>query len=158
MDRRRFVTSLFAIGTASGAGCLGDGLPTGGSTTESTDETTRQTPSEWTRSAECDGTDVSVIKVEWTRSSLEDEFSPIVFSDLPEDERELLRPVLEEGGFETCDPSPAFRRFADRVYDHRKEQYDPSEDDSRLRVVHLAYEGQYYGLYVQQGDEVFSGS
>lgn len=157
MERRQFIGSLVALTASSTAGCVSSSLA--GRSDETGTTTTRYDPPlDWTRSTDCDGMHDNVIKVEWVRSSLGDEYSPIQFSELSDEEKELLRSVLQDGGVGTCEVTQTFRRFVERVSDHRDEQYDPGADDSSLRVVHLKYGNRYYGLYVEQGDQVFSGA
>lgn len=91
----------------------------------------------------------NVIEVEWVRGELADGYAPIPFSDLTAGEAEILETVVEEGGVANCEVSTSFRRFVDRVMTHRERQDE--------FMVYLRYEGSYYGLYVQQGDQVFSG-
>lgn len=91
----------------------------------------------------------SVIEVERVESSVGDEYVPIEFAELPSGEKEILRVVTEEGGYGTCDPSGAFRRFVDRVQDHVERQ------DGSMHV-YLERDGTYYGLYVEVTDQVFA--
>lgn len=147
------------------AGCLGSVAPTGRAETTGAEPTTddptttvestasRSDLTSWERSTDCDGMHDSVIKVEWVASSIRDAFAPIEFSELPEAEQALLEPVVTEGGVGTCEPSDAFVRFSERVAEHWSEQ---NEDGDGPRVVALAYDGRYFGLYVEKDDEVYS--
>lgn len=121
------------------------------STTSTTDSSTGDdgtTETTWTSTADCEPMHENVIKVKWVKDDLADAYSPIHFSDLTPGEQGILRVVVEDGGFANCEVTEAFRRFVERVIEHRQEQ--------DREYVWLEYQGTYYGLYVQQGDQVFA--
>ena len=158
MRRRTYLASA-ASATAAAlalAGCSARSSPTDGTETTpettdtdstDTDTTSGEEPS-WTATTDCDSMHENVIEVEWTTDDVRDAYSPIQFSELTAGEKEILGTVVEDGGFANCEVTDAFRRFVERVMAHRKEQDE--------FLVYLEYEGTYYGLYVQQGDQVFS--
>lgn len=90
----------------------------------------------------------SVVKVTRVTSTIDPDYIPIHFADLPSAERAILRPVTETGGYGTCDPSDAFHRFVDRVFDRTQRQPENS--------VYLERDGTFYGLYVEVSDEVYA--
>lgn len=90
-----------------------------------------------------------VIQVKRVSTRLGSEYSPILFSDLTSEETQILRTVIEEGGYGTCDPSESFDRFLTRISDHVDQQ-------SGDMNVYLAYNEEYYGLYVEKFDEVYA--
>lgn len=130
------------------SGCSTPGFSEGTTTTTEIPDTDSLT--DWTATTDCDAMHESIIKVEWVRADLADDHAPIEFEDLSTGEQDILEVVLTEGGYATCDHSEAFRRFVDRVMTHR--------DQQPQFMVHLHYQAEYYGLYVQQGDQVFSGN
>ena len=165
--RRRTYIAAAGSGILALAGCTGANSPTTGG--PATDDTTTGGPTtddpttggsettgpddgrltDWTRSTDCDGMQDSVVKVEWTTSSVDEAYAPIHFSALTEGEQAILETVVEEGGYGTCEVTDAFRQFVERVSDHRGRQ----ESDE---IVYLEYDGEFYGLYVEQQDMVFS--
>lgn len=151
--RRRWLQVIAAGATAACAGCTG--APAGtesdpGTGSESTDG--GESLTDWERSTDCegehDGMHDSVIAVERVTNSLEEGYAPIHFSDLTPGEKDILRTVMEEGGYGTCDASGSFRRFIDRVVDRRRRQ----ERDE----VYLEREATYYRLYVEKLDQVYA--
>lgn len=142
MRRRRYLAGI-AAGTAALAGCTGPALQGG----EDTD-TPPGTPPAWERATDCDAMQDSVVRIEWVVDDLSANYVPIPYADLTEGEREIVDTALVEGGYGTCEVTDAFARFTQRVAAHRNEQ----ERD----LVHLGYEGRYYGLYVEKQDQVFS--
>jgi hypothetical protein len=176
MNRRSLLAGLSAavVGTA---GCLGrSGF--GGSTdpttdteatptTSDTDPTTDQSETkqkketdeenasaltDWERSTDCGkkhgSMHDSVVTVAAVRASVGDGYAPIRFSDLSTAEKDILRPVTEEGGYGTYEAGDAFGRFVQRMRDHQEKQ------DER-RHVFLERDGTYYRLYVEVSDQVY---
>ncbi|WP_327053546.1 hypothetical protein [Halomicrococcus gelatinilyticus] len=154
-SRRRLLRSLAVGAPGATAGCLSDG---GSPATESSTDTPVGTNlTEWERSTDCvttakrDDMDElydSVISVEEVGRSRPARFAHVEFSALTAAERDILRTVTGDGGYATCDPSPAFGRFVDRVQQrqHQKE----------TTMVYLERNGTYYGLYVEVTDQVCS--
>lgn len=158
MRRRTYLASAASTALVL-AGCTtasSDGDNTGTGTTRATDSTETPTDSttsddeltDWTPTTDCDPMHENVIKVEWTTDDIRDAYSPIHFAELTAGEQEILRVVVEDGGFANCEVTDAFREFVERVMSHRKKQDE--------FLVYLEHEEIYYGLYVQQGDQVFS--
>lgn len=116
--------------------------------TDTTDDNTDDKEAPWTATTDCDPMHQNVIKAKWVKDDLADAYSPIHFSDLTPGEQEILRVVVEDGGFANCENTDAFRRFVERVVRHDREQ--------DREYVYLEYQGTYYGLYVQQSDQVFT--
>lgn len=151
MRRRTYLGAVIASSTAL-AGCSDrvSNIAPDESTTTTAGPTDFRPLTDWTATADCDPMHEDIIKVEWVRDDLADDYAPIRFADLSPGERDILEIVVTDGGYSTCEHSAAFRRFVERVMAHRKKQ-------SQF-MVHLYYRGTYYGLYVQQGDQVFSGN
>lgn len=154
-NRRRLlrVGSALAVGTL--AGCLGGG----GSATESpspsppkrtADGTETHPLTDWERSTDCDSMHDSVVSVKRVRESLGRDYDPIRFADLTDGEKRILRAVTTEGGYGTCEAGESFHRFVERVGDHGSRQ---AADDMR---VYLERDGTYYGLYVENLDQVYA--
>jgi len=112
---------------------------------------------DWESSTACDKTPTgmydSVIKVKQVVTDLTEEYVPIRFSELTSPEKAILRPVTEEGGYVTCDPSDGFLRCIERVGTHRDKQSETTAEDMH---VYLEREGTYYRLYVEKLDEVYA--
>lgn len=159
MRRRAYLASVTSTTAASAtvflAGCnarpsrsqVTDTTTSTSDSSDTSDDTT-DTKTTWTSTADCDPMQENVIKAKWTKDDLADAYSPIHFSNLTPGEQEILRIVVEDGGFANCEVTDAFRRFVERVIEHRREQ--------DREYVWLEYRGTYYGLYVQQGDQVFA--
>ncbi|WP_227355087.1 hypothetical protein [Haladaptatus salinisoli] len=157
MNRRTLVASLPAVFVG---GCLGRSTPASAPETTKRErpgereKTGNNEPSltDWERSTDCgethDSMHDSVIRVERVRSEIGDGYAPIRFSTLSSAEKAILRTVVEEGGYGTCDPSDAFHRFVERVGNRAERQ---AED----RHAYLERDGTYYGLYVELSDQVF---
>lgn len=169
--RRRLLSAGGAVALGAVAGCLAgaDGSspgdsedpggpedPNGSEDPKDSDDpedpggtTDPDSLTDWERSTTCDRMHDSVISVQEVRTTIEDRFVPIHFSELPDDEQGILGVVLEEGGYGTCDASDAFSGFVSRVSDRRRRQ----DGDAS---AYLERDGTYYGLYVEQGDQVFT--
>jgi len=155
VPRRRLLRSLAAGALGATAGCLSDG---GSPATESSTDTPIGTNlTEWERSTDCvttakrDDMDElydSVISVEQVGRSRPARFAHVEFSALTAAERDILRTVTDDGGYATCDPSPAFGRFVNRVQQRQHQE--------ETTMVYLERNGTYYGLYVEVTDQVFS--
>lgn len=160
MRRRAYIASVastatVACATVALAGCNAlapqtreSESPSGTGDSADTSDGGSDEQTTWTSTANCDPMKENVIKAKWVKDDLADAYSPIHFSDLTPGEQEILRVVVEEGGFANCEVTDAFRRFVERVIEHRREQ--------DREYVWLEYQGTYYGLYVQQGDQVFT--
>lgn len=155
--RRRAYLASFASATAAAvlAGCNAftpqtqeTDTPAGTADSSDTSDDSGDEEPTWTATADCDPMQENVIEVKWTKDDLSDAYSPIHFSSLTPGEQEILRTVVEKGGFANCEVTDSFRRFVERVIEHGREQ--------DREYVYLEYQGTYYGLYVQQGDQVFT--
>ncbi|MFB6154962.1 MAG: hypothetical protein ABEJ22_03635 [Haloferacaceae archaeon] len=158
LRRRRLLRVGGGVATGLLAGCLSvDGQPSTGSPAR-TGETTgdaqttgdAESLTDWERSTDCDGMHDSTIRVERVRTDLGGEYAPIHFADLSPEERTILRTVTGEGGYGTCDTSEAFQQFVGRVSDHAERQ-----EADRMRI-YLERGGTYYGLYVEDLDQVYA--
>lgn len=166
----RSTAASLATATAAGAlaGCLSDqpGNSTR-STTSSRTTTSAGKPTDttdgqsdllsWEESPDCitsgerddmDSMYDSVISVQSVVDDIDDAYAPIRFADLTTAEQDVLRTVTTEGGYATCETGDAFDRFLDRVREHLERQDD--------RTVFLEREATYYGLYVEDLDQVYS--
>lgn len=151
LSRRRVLRLSSGVTVGVLAGCVStDGKPATESpnTSTTTDDTSSIT--NWERSTGCDSMHDSVISVKRVTTSLEDEYMPIRFADLSPDEQTILRTVTEEGGYGTCTTSEAFQQFLNRVSDHTARQ------DGDSARVYLERKGTYYGLYVEDLDQVYA--
>lgn len=155
LRRTLLANAASAVGLGVGlAGCSDAPLPPESpATTDTTPSTTAEPTDEpgstdWTATTDCEPMRENVVKIEWVVDDLDDEYSPVPFDDLTAGERDLIRTVVTAGGYSSCAVTDSFRRFVDRVMTHRREQ-------DRF-TVYLSYDEEYYGLYVQQGDQVFS--
>lgn len=152
LSRRHVLQSSGVLAVGALAGCS---VITRGAGTESPDTAPDDSSSltEWERSTDCEQEPSqmhdSVIKVARVTSDLDSEYIPIHFANLSTEEQAILRTVTEDGGYGTCDPSDAFHRFVDRVFDRTQRQTDNSE-------VYLERDGTFYGLYVEVSDEVYA--
>lgn len=152
LSRRRLLKASSGISAGVLTGCVS---ANGRSTTESPESPGKTTEdansiTDWKRSTNCDSMHDSVIRVERVATSLGDEYAPIHFANLSPEEKRILRSVTEEGGYGTCDSSDAFQQFIGRVSDYRTRQ---DGDDMR---IYLERESTYYGLYVEDLDQVYA--
>lgn len=149
MERRTFLR-VAGLGSVSLAGCINTGEQSETASSGGRDGTTKATTlTEWKRATDCDGMHDSVIEVEQVESSLGEGFAPIRFDDLSAGERRILRTVTEQGGYGTCDAGDSFDQFLGRVVDHVDLQ------DGEMQA-YLERQDTYYGLYVEDLDEVYS--
>lgn len=151
-SRRRLLRASSAVAIGPLAGCLAESKLSSTESPVSPDEETADPTSltDWERSTDCDGMHDSVVRVERVTTSLGDEYAPIHFENLSPGEKEILRTVTEDGGYGTCDTSDAFDRFVGRVAEHTDQQ-----DGDGMRV-YLERESTFYGLYVEDLDEVYA--
>lgn len=93
----------------------------------------------------------SEISVAEIKDKLSNEYNPIKYTDLPEEEQRILATVLEKGGYATCETSDAFNAFLDTaVNEHARKQ---EGDDMH---AYLEYDGRYYQLYLRKQDQVYA--
>lgn len=170
-SRRRFLTaSAVSIPVIAGvAGCLDrlsqEEAPPDTPTDTPTDELNVENPDPvnaavfdaWEPDTNCnEGEQESMynseISVQDVHNDLSDRYNPIAYDDLPDDEKQILATMLENGGYATCETSGAFRSFTEKaVYEYAAEQ---NEDDD-LKVF-LEYDDTYYRIYIRQQDQVYA--
>lgn len=154
LRRRRLLVASNAVMISVLAGCAttADQPDTASSTSSREQTDSNSSLTDWTSSVDCEGEPDamhdSVIKVEEVTENLGPEYDPIQFSSLSAAEQSILKTVVEDGGYATCEPSDAFEQFVDRVQDR-------SHQSERMRV-YLEREGTYYRLYVEVLDEVYA--
>jgi|GEM_PF-1009918 hypothetical protein len=161
----RDAAASLATATAAGvlAGCVSDGPGNGTrTTTSSTTKPTDDDPdgsdlTDWDESPDCitsgerDDQDAmydSVISVQSVNERIADTYAPIQYADLTAPEREVIDAVTTDGGYATCETGEGFDRFLDRVREHGEKQ--------DLRTIFLERDDTYYGLYVEDLDQVYS--
>lgn len=168
MYRRALLITLGVIST----GCLGTSSPQNNSpanqnTTTRSPETAKLTQTTAERASPsrtpiisynessngCHPMSESVVRVKRVNLSSEQAASidPIFFAELPSDEQEIVRTALQEEAYRKCptaDPyiPEALNSFAARAGEHANENL----------TAYLQYEGQYYELYVQIEDQIYS--
>lgn len=164
-SRRGFLkTSAASVaGSVVFAGCLGRSLQDEPSTETPTDERNGANPDpasneafeSWEPDTICnDGEQEAMynseISVQNVRKELDDSYHPIAYDDLPDEEKQLLAKVLENGGHATCDPAGAFQSFLERAVN----EYAAKQEDDRK--IFLEYDDTYYRLYIRKQDQVYA--
>lgn len=137
---------VVTVGLLPFSGCIvGDSEPDTGSG-KRTDGTSQ---SDATQTQECSDMHSSVLRISRTTTDPKDRYVPIEFENLTESEKDLLNTVITKSEVIMCDPPRGFYQFVDSVKEHVEKQ------DGKMRV-YLHRNQTYYGMYVEEKDEVYS--